>query len=948
MLLFFAVRSLAGVLVNEVLYDVAEPDADEGNEWIELCNNGTEPIDLTGWTVESGGTTFGESFAIASGTIAPGEYVLLGGASTTHPGTFSPALQNGGSESDGVRVLDAAGIVIDTLLYDTPNDNVLLDDLGLSTLTTAIDVSEGQSLARWPDCTDSDISGDDFDAYETPSPGAANPEVLSADTGDTGSVPVDTADCSMIDWVTINEFLADPAGADEGNEWVELHNSSGTEANVSGWIFRWDASDFGTASDFEIPADTIIAAGSFLILGSGGTAVELDLGNASTSADGLQLACSDVVVDTVIYGDDNSDEFPDDNGVVATSMAPAPASGITLARRIDGVDTDLSGDDFTYASANTPGAANEVPQCDPTGGASLKVNEVLFDPDEDDATYEFIEIYNAGSDTVSLEGFVVEAAKSSWSANATLEAGMFLAPGEFFVVGGGDVAEQDYSASDLDLGNGTDGDGVRLVDCDGLVLDSVLYGDDLNDPIEGDGGATDVVPNPGGGSSIGRYLDGDDTNVATDWYAYEIPSPGQANAEPEIVVPPACDPTGGEGLKVNEVLFDPDEDDATYEFVEIYNAGSVTVSLEGFVLEAAKGSWDENATLPAGITLAPGELFVVGGGDVVEQDYSASSLDLGNGTDGDGVRLLDCAGVVLDSVLYGDELSDDIEGDGGATDVVPNPGGGSSIGRYQDGDDANLATDWYGYEIPSPGRPNDEPEIIEPPECNPFGYLGLRVNEVLFDPEEDDDTYEFVELYNAGDDEINLEGFVIEAAKSSWDENAVLPKGESIAPGEFYVVGGGDVVNQDYDAGDLDLGNGTDGDGVRVVDCTGVTLDTVLYGDELADEISGDRGGTDVVENPGSGSSIGRFPDGEDSDEHTDWIPYETPTPGGPNADPAAEDSGDTDGNGDDTGGKDIVGGCAPDPERPDGAECSAVPLPLGGLEVLVAAAVALRGRRRR
>lgn len=946
MLLFFAVRSLAGVLVNEVVYDVSTTDA--GNEWIELCNNGTETIDLTGWTVESGGSSFGTSFSITSGTIAPGEYVVIGGPSTTHPGTFSPELQNGGSETDGIRVLDSTGTVMDTVLYDTPNDNVLADDLGLSTSTPAVDVSEDQSLARWPDCTDSDVSGDDFDMYDVPSPGSANPEVLAADTGDTGSIPEDSADCSLIDWVKINEFLADPAGDDVGNEWVELHNSSGTDADVSGWIFRWDSSDFGTASDFEIPSGTMIAAGGFLVLGSGGTAVELDLGNATSSSDGMQLACSDLVVDTVIYGDPNSDGFPDDNGTVATSVAPPPASGIATARYIDGIDTDLSGDDFTYASANTPGAANQVPQCDPTGGEWLKVNEVLFDPNEDDATYEFIEIYNAGSDTIYLEGFVIEAAKSSWAANATLESGMMLAPGEFFVIGGGDVVEQDYSASDLDLGNGTDGDGVRIVDCDGVVLDSVLYGDELSDSIEGDAGATDVVPNPGGGSSIGRYEDGDDANLATDWYAYEVPSPGAPNAEPEIVEPPACDPAGGEGLKVNEVLFDPDDADATYEFVEIYNAGSETVSLEGFVLEAAKGSWDENATLPAGITLAPGDFYVIGGGDVPEQDYSASGLDLGNGTDGDGVRLLDCAGLVLDTVLYGDELSDDIEGDGGATDVVPNPGGGSSIGRYQDGDDANLATDWYGYEIPSPGAPNDEPEIIEPPACDPTGGEALKVNEVQFDPAEDDGTYEFVELFNAGSVEINLEGFVIEGAKSSWDENAVLPKGESIAPGEFYVVGGGDATNQDYDASDLDLGNGTDGDGVRVLDCAGVVLDSVLYGDELADEIEGDNGATGVVENPGSGSSIGRFPDGADADMHTDWFPYDAPSPGGPNADPGAEDSGDTNNNGDDTGGKEIGGGCGPTPERPDGAECSAVPLPLGGLEILVASVVAMRGRRRK
>jgi hypothetical protein len=257
------------------------------------------------------------------------------------------------------------------------------------------------------------------------------------------------------------------------------------------------------------------------------------MGNAGSSADGMVLLCDVNVVDTVVYGTTNSDGLIDDSGAAATSLAPKPTSGVSIARRVDGLDTNLSADDFTYASTNTPGGPNEVPQCDPSGGEGLKLNEVLFDPSDDDGTHEFVELYNGGSATVNLEGFMVEAAKSSWKVNATLPKGSSLAPGEFFVVGAGEVDEQDYSASGLDLGNGTSGDGVRLTDCAGVYLDTVLYGSELTDPLEGDGGATDVVDAPSAGSSIGRYPDGSDSDQHTDWIPYSSPSPGEANDSPD-------------------------------------------------------------------------------------------------------------------------------------------------------------------------------------------------------------------------------------------------------------------------------------------------------------------------------------------------------------------------------------------------------------------------------
>jgi hypothetical protein len=145
----------------------------------------------------------------------------------------------------------------------------------------------------------------------------------------------------------------------------------------------------------------------------------------------------------------------------------------------------------------------------------------------------------------------------------------------------------------------------------------------------------------------------------------------------------------------------------------------------------------------------------------------------------------------------------------------------------------------------------------------------------------------------------------------------------------------------------MSLGNATTAeDAVRIVDCEGTPLDTLLYGDDYNGDFVGDNGATDPFPDPGEGSSIGRFPDGADTDLHTDWIAYSTPSPGEPNADPGAvEDPGGSGGGGGGGSGPGDDGCGGPSSERPDGG-CAAVPLPLGGLEVFALAFLGVRRRR--
>ena len=104
---------------------------------------------------------------------------------------------------------------------------------------------------------------------------------------------------------------------------------------------------------------TTLVAGTYYLIGDADVQADtgiapnlvdtLSMGNGASSIDGVRLIDdSGVVIDTVLYGDtSNLDAWEDDNGPNPTSFAPeASGNGETIARIPNGVDTNLSGDDF--------------------------------------------------------------------------------------------------------------------------------------------------------------------------------------------------------------------------------------------------------------------------------------------------------------------------------------------------------------------------------------------------------------------------------------------------------------------------------------------------------------------------------------------------------------------------------------------------------------------------
>lgn len=161
------------VVINEVLYDPA--GSDTGNEWIELYNSSTQSIHLQGWQLEKAGTSFASVYIFDAVQLNAGEFLLIGESNVPDADiTTDLAFQNGGSATDGIRLVSADGQYTDTVLYDAPNSNQLPDDITNPGASYAPDVSSGHSLARIQDGVDTDLAVEDFFECENPTPKAAN------------------------------------------------------------------------------------------------------------------------------------------------------------------------------------------------------------------------------------------------------------------------------------------------------------------------------------------------------------------------------------------------------------------------------------------------------------------------------------------------------------------------------------------------------------------------------------------------------------------------------------------------------------------------------------------------------------------------------------------------------------------------------------------------------
>ncbi len=173
----------------------------------------------------------------------------------------------------------------------------------------------------------------------------------------------------------------------------------------------------------------------------------------------------------------------------------------------------------------------------------------------------------------------------------------------------------------------------------------------------------------------------------------------------------------GARIVINEVLYDPDGDgtDADGEWVELYNASDVAVSLAGWIIADGRG-----ADALSDISIEPRGFAIVASSEAFTAAYPKVRAPaaivggrIGNGLDnnGDVLVLIDPAGAFVDAVSWGDD-------DAAMSPPVDDVGAGHSIERTTAGMDRDAAADWVDNDRPTPG------EAYRPRQASPGASAG--------------------------------------------------------------------------------------------------------------------------------------------------------------------------------------------------------------------------------
>ncbi len=152
----------AAIVLSEVFYDAS--GSDNGLEWVEIKNADSASVDLSGYCVGNGGTSYTYSLVQLSGTVAAGGVFVVGGTTSSAANAnptfdqaldFSPDFQNSGSTGDGVALFDmpcssvgSSTVPIDAVVYGSNNNTGLIDETGAANAPEVADAPAGSSIER--------------------------------------------------------------------------------------------------------------------------------------------------------------------------------------------------------------------------------------------------------------------------------------------------------------------------------------------------------------------------------------------------------------------------------------------------------------------------------------------------------------------------------------------------------------------------------------------------------------------------------------------------------------------------------------------------------------------------------------------------------------------------------------------------------------------------------
>jgi hypothetical protein len=220
-------------------YSLGITQPKDAQEFVTLYNQSDTEVDLTGWSLEYAKTTFDKTYCTTNNWVA---HSVSGSASQT---LLSGSIKPGQVSTPVVRPLtDNAGGSLHLVDLSNSNSPKVQDLIGWGSTAACYSTSptttpsNGKSIKRYLDCknlpVDTGNNLQDFAVNQPPSPGTLNNPYLN--NCDTESAQPETSEQSQTSCsgAVISEILANPAGSDSANEFIELYNPTASVISLQG------------------------------------------------------------------------------------------------------------------------------------------------------------------------------------------------------------------------------------------------------------------------------------------------------------------------------------------------------------------------------------------------------------------------------------------------------------------------------------------------------------------------------------------------------------------------------------------------------------------------------------------------------------------------------------------------------------------------------------------
>ncbi len=529
-----------------------------GHEWVEIYNRGTEPVDLVMWKFWEAGVNHGLTSVRGGSVLLPGAYGIIAQDAAQfdvdYPGTASFLMDsswgtlNEAGELIGLK--DSLSVLVEQFIY------VAASDHSLERKNTSVDEYTNEHWIEHP-------SGH--------SAGSRNYwEIHTSESTPVLVTHPEERQVPQTGLVVINEMVVDPLDGEK--EWVEFYNSDTHTIDLSSWTLE-------DGSGIIAHLSSTLAVNNFVT-------VELSGSRLNNGGDQLVLKNNGGhIVDAVQYG----------NWVGLRSgerNAPAPSKGQSIARVPNGQDTGDDKTDFLIVSS-TKGVFNVQLQtsvspvseegvvssssAQSSGSLSSTVHPLSYEPgdvvisefvsDPSDGEEEFVELYNRFTQPISLVGWWIE----DGSEAKTMLSGTISGDGWIVI-----------TSIKGNLNNA--GDSITLFDPNGHEIDRVVYGN------WDSGHVSENAPAPKDPLSAARASFGQDTdNDSRDFSLTERVTKGSRNVLLRSTISSPTASVVSSSFAINEVFPNPTGNDEEGEFIEICNTQSADESLLGWSIKNTSG-----------------------------------------------------------------------------------------------------------------------------------------------------------------------------------------------------------------------------------------------------------------------------------------------------------------------------------------------------------------------